>query len=160
VSSAARPTPGDEPHRQQHDDRPDQHGTRDPIVPYDGGVASLFGWRPRGTGLSAAASADYYATRNGISTGPTEPAELPHRAGSRGTWVSRQRHQQTGKSPVELYTVHGGGHVVPNNRKRALRLLGRTTQDIDTGELLWAFASSSTAPPVQDEIAPSSTPRG
>lgn len=27
------------------------HGTRDPMVPYNGGMASLFGFRPRGTGL-------------------------------------------------------------------------------------------------------------
>ncbi len=29
------------------------HGTRDPLVPYAGGVASLWGFRPRGSGLSA-----------------------------------------------------------------------------------------------------------
>ncbi len=29
------------------------HGTRDPIVPYEGGMASLWGMRPRGLGLSA-----------------------------------------------------------------------------------------------------------
>jgi len=123
------------------------HGTRDPIVPYEGGVASLFGWRPRGTGLSAPASAGYYATRNGVAASPTEPVDLPSRADSTGTSVTRQRHQQTGKSPVELYTVHGGGHVVPNQHTRALRLLGRTTHDIETGELLWTFVQALAQPP-------------
>lgn len=117
------------------------HGTRDPVVPYDGGVASLFGWRPRGTHLSAAASADYYATRNGLPIDSAAPIELPHTLRSKGTSISGQRYQQAGRPPVELYTVHGGGHVVPNLRKRALPLLGRTTRDIDTGQLLWSFVA-------------------
>lgn len=118
------------------------HGTRDPIAPYDGGVTSLFGWRPRGTGLSAPASAGYYAARNGVTASPSDPIDLPSRGDSSGTSVTRQHHQQAGSSPVELYTVHGGGHVVPNQRKRALRLLGRNTRDIDTGELLWTFVQA------------------
>jgi polyhydroxybutyrate depolymerase len=125
------------------------HGTKDPIVPYQGGMASLFGFRPRGTGLSAEASADYFAARNGITAAATEPTRLPHAKESRGTTVTRYRRQQEGRLPVELYTVHGGGHVVPNPRKRAFRLLGRTTRDVDTGELLWGFVSplnTSTGP--------------
>ena len=123
------------------------HGTRDPVAPYTGGVTSLFGWRPRGTGLSAPASATYYAARNAITASPSEPVDLPSRGDSTGTSVTLQRHQQAGRSPVELYTVYGGGHVVPNQRKRALRLLGRTTRDIDTGELVWTFVHTLAEPP-------------
>jgi polyhydroxybutyrate depolymerase len=35
------------------------HGTKDPLVPYDGGMASLWGFRPRGLGRSAPETAEY-----------------------------------------------------------------------------------------------------
>ena len=46
------------------------NGTRDPIVPFGGGISSLWGAAPRGPVLSSAASAALFAARNGI----TEPA--------------------------------------------------------------------------------------
>lgn len=111
------------------------HGTRDPIVPYAGGIASLFGFRPRGPGLSAPDTAAYYARRNGITAAPTTSL-LPHRSGSRGTTVHRTRFAQRDTHPVALYTVNGGGHVVPNPVRRGPRILGRSTRDIDAGELV------------------------
>lgn len=111
------------------------HGTRDPIVPYDGGTASLFGFRPRGTGLSAPDTAAYYARRNGIGTPPVTE-RLPHDPGSGRTSVSLTRWAEPGHHPVALYTVHGGGHTVPNRRHRAVRLLGRTTHDLDAGSVV------------------------
>jgi polyhydroxybutyrate depolymerase len=62
------------------------HGTRDPLVPYAGGMATLpFGLMPRGLGMSAVQTRDYFAARNG-------------------------------EVPVELITLEGGGHTVPGGR--------------------------------------------
>ena len=46
-------------------------GTEDPIVPFAGGVASLWGAQPRGPVLSSVATAALFAERNGITTAPT-----------------------------------------------------------------------------------------
>lgn len=114
------------------------HGTKDPLVPYAGGVASLWGFRPRGTGLSAPASAEYFAGRNGI-TAPGTSRTLPHHPKSGRTSVTLTSFEQPGKKPTVLYTVENGGHVIPNPNKKAPAIMGRTTQDISAAEVIWDF---------------------
>lgn len=114
------------------------HGTKDPIVPYAGGMASLFGFRPRGEGLSAEATAAYVAARNGIGSTPTHE-DVPHRPESGRTSVRATHYRQDGREPVSLYTVEGGGHAVPNRDGQGLHLMGRATRDIDAGELVWTL---------------------
>jgi polyhydroxybutyrate depolymerase len=83
------------------------HGTKDPLVPYWGGPASLWGFRARGDGMSAPDTAAYYARHNGITTKPTvtrTEGRLP---------VMRTDYRQAGQPPVTLFTVEGGGHVIP-----------------------------------------------
>jgi polyhydroxybutyrate depolymerase len=125
------------------DDRGDRvpvtlvHGTKDPNVPFGGGTASLFGFRPRGTVLSAPESARRLAERNGADA---EPQVHVLAEESAGTSVTVTHH--AGAAPVTLYTVVGGGHVVPNRRRRAFPLLGRTTRAVDGGELVWELAGA------------------
>ncbi|GAC1365949.1 MAG: PHB depolymerase family esterase [Ktedonobacteraceae bacterium] len=113
------------------------HGTADPIVPYNGGVASLWGFNPRGLGLSARATAQYYARRNHIDAHPTtgtlkyEDKNLPE--------VTFEAYNETGKYPVKLVSIHGGGHAVPNPYKKATFMLGKTATNINSAELLWDF---------------------
>jgi polyhydroxybutyrate depolymerase len=107
------------------------HGTRDALVPFEGGTASLFGFRPRGTVLSAPGSARFFARRNGCADEP-EVTRLPQR--SPGTAVEVTRYP--GAAPVTLYAVENGGHVVPNRSRKAIFLLGRVNQDVDGGELV------------------------
>jgi polyhydroxybutyrate depolymerase len=92
------------------------HGTGDPLVPYEGGMASLWGFQPRGLGLSARQTAAYYAERNGITQGP-ESRQFAGAAESGKTWVERTDYRQDGHEPVTLYTVHGGGHVIPGPKR-------------------------------------------
>jgi len=106
------------------------HGTKDPLVPYSGGQASLWGFRPRGPGLSAPDTAAYYADRNGIIDEPT--TRRVTRPGRRGAgYVTRTDYRQAGHHPVTLFTVHGGGHSVPGSKKAPF-LMGRTNRDLDT----------------------------
>jgi polyhydroxybutyrate depolymerase len=105
------------------------HGTKDPLVPYNGGMSSMWGFRPRGPGLSAPQTARYYARRNGITV---EPDTEQVTKDPRGTWVEALRYRQAGHAPVTLYTVHGGGHTVPGTAKVPAVLLGRTNMDFDT----------------------------
>ena len=109
------------------------HGTEDRLVPYEGGMASLWGFRPRGLGLSARETAAYFADRNGITTAP-ESRDLGHRDGDRTT-VERTDFRQDGRPPVTLYTIHGGGHVVPGPG-RPLFIMGRSTRSLVAAEAL------------------------
>jgi len=113
------------------------HGTRDPLVPYRGGMASLWGFRPRGLGLSAPATADYFAARNGITVAPESRRLAPH-GGNGQTTVERTDYRQDGHAPVTLFTIHGGGHVVPGP-KRAPRIMGRSTDQLVAADEIAAF---------------------
>ncbi|WP_305783606.1 alpha/beta hydrolase family esterase [Symbioplanes lichenis] len=117
------------------------HGTKDPISRYEGGE---FRWWARkafkvgGRALSAPATADHFAARNGITAPPVTTA-LPA-AGA--TSVERTDYRQDGHPPVTLYTVHGGGHTIPGPAK-APGVMGRTNQDISTADLVASFFAFS-----------------
>jgi polyhydroxybutyrate depolymerase len=113
------------------------HGTSDPIVPYNGGMASLWGWKPRGPGLSALETAYYYAQRNHIASKPTT-STLEH-DGKHALKVTVEDYHEPGKYPVRLVSIEGGGHVVPNPYKKAAFLLGKTATQLNSAALLWDF---------------------
>jgi polyhydroxybutyrate depolymerase len=107
------------------------NGTLDPINPYEGGKVTIFGFGYRGTALSSRASADQLAQRNGITTAPAA-TRLPHLHEKDPTSVDSLTWSNVDHTPiVVLYTVHGGGHVVPQPAFRYPRMLGRTTGDLD-----------------------------
>lgn len=107
------------------------NGTDDPINPFGGGKVALFGFTSRGAAMSSRATAEEFARRNGVTTPPIA-TQLPHRDPADPTSVDRLMWPKDDKPFVALYTVHGGGHVVPQSRFRFPRLLGRTNADLDT----------------------------
>jgi polyhydroxybutyrate depolymerase len=114
------------------------NGTEDPINPYEGGRVTLFGFGNRGSVLSARASAEYFASRNGITNPPTaEPIAQPDNPGpsssERALWRSA-----TG-TEVVLYTIHNGGHTIPQPHARFPRILGRTHAALDGPTEIWSF---------------------
>jgi polyhydroxybutyrate depolymerase len=112
------------------------HGTKDPIVPYAGGMAKMYRFRPRGLGLSAEQTAAYYAQRNGITTPPTT---TPVSAAG-PTRVDRTDYRQPGHQPVTLYTVHDGGHTIPGPKTaHPAFLMGRTDHTLDTAQAITDF---------------------
>lgn len=121
------------------------NGTSDPLVPYKGGEASLFGFGSRGLDLSAPQTAKYFAARNGISA-PPMMVRLPQRQPSDPTWVERETWASPGKPDVILYTVFNGGHVVPQPEYRYPRILGNTTLDLNGPVAAWDFFSGRPQP--------------
>jgi polyhydroxybutyrate depolymerase len=120
------------------------HGTGDPITPYEGGMAKMYRFRPRGLGLSAQDTAAYYARRNGITAAPTVTALTPASAGP--TRVDRTDYRQLDRAPVTLYTVHGGGHSIPGPKNARPRfLMGRTDHTFDTVQAISEFFDLTTA---------------
>lgn len=111
------------------------HGVRDRIVRYDGGEMAAwarFVFRVGGTMLSAPATAEYFARRNGITTPPVTAEVSPT--------LTRTDFRQEGHAPVRLFTVRDGGHTVPGPHP-APRLMGRTGTAPHTtaamAEFLW-----------------------
>jgi polyhydroxybutyrate depolymerase len=119
-------------------------GTDDPIIPFDGGVASFFfGISARGRVQSAAASADHWKKVNGLR-GAAQIERLPDTNGADGGRVERHTWREPGRREVVLYVVHGGGHSIPGGR--GLRfpsvtgpLVGFVNQDIRAPEEIWTF---------------------
>ena len=101
------------------------NGTEDRITPYQGGRVSVLG-RDRGDVLSARRSAQWLSG----STRPQVTDERLAQASTDGSWVSRSAWRGEAGS-VELYTVHGGGHTLPQPYVRYPRLLGHTHAQFD-----------------------------
>ncbi len=124
------------------------NGTADPIMPYEGGEVTLFGFASRGMALSARATAEYFAERNGSTSVPVAVPDIVQTG--RGSlpvsqliWTraaqSGEDPSQAGQSMVELYTVAGGGHVVPQGKFRFPRINGKTATNLDTPAIAVAF---------------------
>lgn len=106
-------------------------GTDDPIVPYDGGRVTIFGFGDRGTVLSAPASARWFAQRNGLAAEPA--TDTTQRIGALGV-----RQQDWGTpARVRLVTMQGAGHTVPQPDYRFPRFLGATVLDDGMLDAAW-----------------------
>jgi polyhydroxybutyrate depolymerase len=110
------------------------HGTKDPIVPFQGGTASLWGFRPRGEVMSAPDTARFFARRNGVKSNP-----LNHRVTSGRLGATVTAYRDDGHVSVDFYAIEKGGHTIPNRDHRAPFILGRTARDLDAGELARDF---------------------
>ncbi|MFF9490201.1 alpha/beta hydrolase family esterase [Streptomyces sp. NPDC014676] len=117
------------------------HGTKDPIVSYQGGTMN---WALRtifkagGPTWSTTRTARYFAERNGITTEPTT-TRLPKQTTADPTEVERTTYEAEGVPPVVLYTIHGGGHTVPAPSSSAPALIGKTSHQLDTADLITQF---------------------
>jgi len=113
------------------------NGTDDPINPYDGGRVTLFGFGDRGAVLSARASANHFARLHGAHLAQTQelgPGDFPD-----PTRVVKQTWTAGREPKVVLYSVLGGGHVIPHPHARAARLLGRKTTALDAPKAACEF---------------------
>jgi polyhydroxybutyrate depolymerase len=113
------------------------NGTEDPINPFEGGRVTLFGLGDRGTVRSAHESAAYFVRRNGIAAAPE--VERTAQQSSASTSAERSRWRSDTGADVLLYTVHGGGHSLPQPRGRSPRLLGRVHRELDGPAEIWRF---------------------
>lgn len=105
-------------------------GTEDGINPYLGGPVTLFGIQKVGTAISAKATAEYFVERNATNASPENKVFPSHKVND-PTSVELQRWNSSGKSAVELITIVGGGHVIPQQKFRFPRLMGKTTSNFD-----------------------------
>ena len=95
-------------------------GTGDPINPFNGGEAALFGFGSRGNVRPARASAEWYAQTLGLASG------TPEALGSASGLSAYHEDWSGAEGRVRLVTIETGGHTIPQAAYRYPRILGRT----------------------------------
>lgn len=115
-------------------------GTRDRLMPYEGGNVAA----RRGQVLSAPRSAALFAEVNGCTASPAVTAE-PDTARD-GTRVHRSIYTgcREGREVV-LYTIEGGGHTWPGGPPVGRRV-GRVSRDIDATSAMLDFFDRHSQP--------------
>ncbi len=113
------------------------NGTEDPLVPYAGGEINLLGlFYKGGPIISSRASAQYLADWAHL-TGQPQSSE---NAVAEGVRVEHTRWLPAGAgAEVELVTIHGGGHGLPQPYARRPRLLGPSPMAPDGPAMIWDF---------------------
>ncbi len=114
------------------------NGTDDPENPYAGGTTGWFRFGSRGSVLSAMETATHFSRVAGYHSAP-ENRRYPEIDGNQHTWVERATWDAPKLPEISLYTIHGGGHTIPQAKYRLRRLLGPTAADIDCMEEAWKF---------------------
>ena len=118
------------------------NGTEDPIVHHEGGETSLFGLFYKGGELrSSRETAQYFADLNKLASAPiidskTTPVASNHKDAQN---VERMRWSNNGTKEVELVTIIGGGHGMPQAYWKRPRLLGPSPMTPDGPALIWNF---------------------
>lgn len=125
------------------------NGTKDPIIPYEGGKVRFFG-KKMGNVVSALATIEaFVGSRENINL--EEGQWLPHLSPSDQTSVEQRVWGQNKHTLAVLYTVHGGGHVIPQPVARFPRLMGNVTSDLDAPREAVAFFGLDKANDVSPE---------
>jgi polyhydroxybutyrate depolymerase len=112
-------------------------GTRDPIVPYDGGDVRL-GPFVRGRTLSAAEAFRVYSTLD--SCAPSHREDVPDRDPRDGSRAHVDVSTCARGTRVELYSFEGAGHTWPGGEQyMASSVVGTVNRDVDASATMWAF---------------------
>lgn len=120
-------------------------GTEDPLVPWEGGEIGFRRGRKFGRVLSVPESLRFWAKQNQCPGSPVVNYE-PDRDPKDGTRVRREAYVPCGEgTEVILYAVEGGGHTWPGgDQYLPVRIIGRTSRDIDANEVIWGFLKRHT----------------
>ena len=114
------------------------NGTADPLNPYAGGQVEIGSDRSRGEVLSAAATARYWAKLAGYED-RGQHRVWPQRAPEDGTSVESNQWSGDGRLPIQLLSVQGGGHAVPDPVHNLPRWRGATSHELNSAEVIWSF---------------------
>jgi len=111
------------------------NGTKDPLVPFDGGEVNLLGWFYKGGNVRPALeSAQYYADVNQLAGTPETNQTVVA-----GVTVEQVLWGKDSKTEVELLAIHDGGHGLPQPYFRRPRLLGPSPMAPDGPAIIWEF---------------------
>ena len=117
------------------------NGTKDPLVPFEGGHVRLFRFgRSRGEILSTAATAEHFRRHNGCDKTPKKSG-VPDKDPNDGTTVEVEKYAGCKNgAEVILVKVIGGGHTWPGGMQYLKpRIIGAVCRDINASELILDF---------------------
>jgi len=109
------------------------NGTADPVNRYAGGPVGWLGWvgwSSSGALRSTMDTAKYFTDLAGYREHP-QIYEYPRIHADETTSVERSTWLEDSSPEVIVYTIHGGGHTIPQANYRLRRILGATARDID-----------------------------
>lgn len=114
------------------------HGTADPIIPFAGGPITMHA--DSVNVLSANKTAEFWAKAAKCQAAVRNVTE-PNRDTEDGTTVHWEIFSGcTGNNEVDLVVVEGGGHTWPGGYQyMPERFIGKTSRDINAGQLIWNF---------------------
>jgi polyhydroxybutyrate depolymerase len=112
------------------------NGTKDPLVPFNGGEVNLLGLFYKGGNVrSSRESGQYFADLNNIAGTPeTNQTSVVDKVS-----VEQVLWRNGSKAEVELVAIHGGGHGIPQPYYRRPRLLGPSPMEPNGPAMIWAF---------------------
>jgi polyhydroxybutyrate depolymerase len=118
------------------------NGTADPLVPYNGGDVQILG-KKRGKVLSTDETVAIFNKRNNCSDVP-KIENLEDRDPQDGTRITRYEYSNADNThKTILLSVVNGGHTWPGGWPYLGEwLIGRTSNDINACDAIWAFFSS------------------
>jgi polyhydroxybutyrate depolymerase len=112
------------------------HGTKDRLVPFEGGEGSLiFGLLKNPKVLSSHATAQYFADLDSIVGRPVTTRSTS----ADGFGIEQSIWSNGSGAEVELIAIDGAGHTFPQPYYRARRILGPSPRDPNAAEIIWAF---------------------
>jgi polyhydroxybutyrate depolymerase len=112
------------------------HGTKDRLVPFEGGEGSLlFGLLKNPKVLSSHATAQYFVDLDAIAGRPVTTRSIS----ADGFGIERSIWSNGSGAEVELIAIDGAGHAFPQPYYRARRILGSSPRDPNAAEVIWAF---------------------
>ena len=112
------------------------HGTKDRLVPFEGGEGSLiFGLMKNPKVLSSRATAQYFVDLDAI----VGPPAMTRSISADGFGIERSIWSNDSGAEVELMAIDGAGHTFPQPYYRARRILGPSPRDPNAAEVIWAF---------------------
>ena len=117
------------------------NGTKDPLVPFEGGHVRLFRFgRSRGEILSTAATVEHFRRHNCCDKTPKK-SRLPDKDPNDGTTVEVEKYAGCKNgAEVILVKVIGGGHTWPGGVQYLKpRIIGAVCRDINASELILDF---------------------
>jgi polyhydroxybutyrate depolymerase len=121
-------------------------GTKDPLVPINGGKIGFVRGRSRGVCISLDEAAKFWRTHDGISADPTV-AKISDRVDD-GTHVRRET-WAAGRDNTEVvvYTIEGGGHTWPGGPQYLPAwLVGKASKNLDATRTIWEFFRQHSLP--------------
>jgi polyhydroxybutyrate depolymerase len=112
------------------------HGTKDRLVPFEGGEGSLIlGLLKNPRVLSSHATAQYFVDLDSIVGRPVTARSIS----ADGFGIEQSIWSNDSGAEVELIAIDGAGHTFPQPYYRARRILGPSPRDPNAAEVIWAF---------------------